>query len=110
MTNINLITLLSRLKGKPLYRAKEQTQAKVYKMERQERLQGGLQETVQFFLFFFTLFIVSEEAASSKSQTGFLSLPVVSDNSSILFPSVRCETPANELCDFWRGLSASSLN
>lgn len=101
MTNINLITLLSRLKGKPLYRAKEQTQAKVYKMERQERLQGGLQETVPFFFFvFFTLFIVSEEAASSKSQTGFLSLPVVSDNSSILFPSVRCETPANESCDF----------
>lgn len=100
MTNINLITLLSRLKGKPLYRAKEQTQAKVYKMEDKKGCKEGYRRQYRFFLFFFTLFIVSEEAASSKSQTGFLSLPVVSDNSSILFPSVRCETPANESCDF----------
>lgn len=35
-----------------------------------------------FHIFFF---ILSEEVASSKSQTGFLSLPVVSNNGSILY-------------------------
>lgn len=41
MTNANLISLLSRLKGKPFSKAKEQTQAKVYRMERQESSAAG---------------------------------------------------------------------
>lgn len=58
MTNANLISLLSRLKGKPLPKAKEQTQTKVYRIQRQESWAAGrLQETVRPFFFFFALFI-----------------------------------------------------
>lgn len=46
--------------------------------------EGMLQKTVQQFSHFF-FFTLSEEVASSKSSTGFMSLPVVSNNGFILY-------------------------
>lgn len=57
-----------------------------------ERRYGGEKNCTAVFKFL--IFMLWGEAVSSKSQTGFMSLPVVSNNSSILSPlscSLCCE-------------------
>lgn len=52
--------------------------------KRRRNTEGGAKQIIiPVFAFFFLM--LSEEAASSKRQTGFMSLPVVSNNRSSFF-------------------------
>lgn len=90
-----------------LCEVKEQTQANVQDREGQKDERGeGVHVENSIAVFKFFIFILSEEAASSKSHTGFMSLPVVSNNGSILCPlscSLCCEIQPLSSIVFDRG-------
>lgn len=96
------------LKGKPQSAVKQKKKHRPkFRTEEDRKLSTG-----EGKCFSESSFFILSEVASSKSQTGFLSLPVVTNNGSILYLILYdVKNPASELCDgFCQGLFVCSLN